>query len=572
MEPKIYITYDLIFDDDPHEIHQYLKSVPRDNLIKFALLLIQSRGKYEYLGDYISAFFCRENESFIEKVLKGIGKHISKDKIKPQDIIPKSYFIVSEKTGLELLRQAYSISIESFETTQTQVIQEQNLFKAILLINQKISKIDVKEEYTEKGELTELYFARSLFCTFLNNYESNNLDPEYLILLQVIKGYYFFKYCESSKLKEHLKMFLERNGLSSWEQYLYNAIKLLLFPFKNEEGYSMILLNEDGDGYSFLHSHAFNKDSVIALEENHDYTYFKSHPLIEVDSHTFIPINTLFCVNHLYRSIYFEFRNINRLLKDTEYYIKGSGLRTIFTTEFSEQYLFDTFMRIILKRRHGVKLSDSDCKEIANIGHEPDFYYRDGNNILLFENKDVLIADYIISSGDYNEIEKVLNQKLVNEAGISQLLYNIKAIDSNKFVWDKSIPKKPRVYPILVLDDSTLCVPGLNFILNTAFERKLKELNIGIKVFPLVVIEMDTLIAFAKDFETGNYKMKDVIDKFCVYQNRQPRRVEPNKILREVFQKYFPFYHFFTTEFAHKPFDYSLFEEICDALRRATEG
>lgn len=408
MEPKIYITYDLIFDDDPLEIHQYLKGVSRDNLIKFALLLIQSRGKYEYLGDYISAFFCRENESFIEKVLTGIYKHTLKDKTKNQDIIPKSYLIVSETTGLELLRQVYSISIESFETTQTQAIQEQNLFKAILLINEKISKIDVKKEYTEKGELTDLFFAQSLFCTFLNNYESNNLDPEYLILLQVIKGYYFFKYCEGSKLKEHLKMFLERNGLSSWEQYLYNAIKLLLFPFKNEEGYSTILLNEDGEGYSFLHSHAFNKDSVIALDENHDYTYFKSHPLIEVDSHTFIPINTLFCVNHLYRSIYFEFRNINKLLKDTKYYIKGRGLRTIFTTEFSEQYLFDTFMRIILKRRHGVKLSDSDCKEIANIGHEPDFYFRDGNNILIFENKDVLIADDIISSGDYDKIEKTL--------------------------------------------------------------------------------------------------------------------------------------------------------------------
>lgn len=216
MEPKIYITYDLIFDDNPLEIHQYLKSVPRDNLIKFALLLIQSRGKYEYLGDYISTFFCRENVPFIEKILKGIDKHTSKDKTNPQDLIPKSYFIVSETTGLELLRQAYSISIESFETTQTQVLQEQNLFKAILLINEKISKIDVKKEYTEKGELTDLFFAQSLFCTFLNNYESNNIDPEYLILLQVIKGYYFFKYCEGSKLKEHLKMFLERNGLSSW--------------------------------------------------------------------------------------------------------------------------------------------------------------------------------------------------------------------------------------------------------------------------------------------------------------------------------------------------------------------
>lgn len=153
MEPKIYITYDLIFDDDPLEIHQYLKGVSRDNLIKFALLLIQSRGKYEYLGDYISAFFCRENESFIEKVLTGIYKHTLKDKTKNQDIIPKSYLIVSETTGLELLRQVYSISIESFETTQTQAIQEQNLFKAILLINEKISKIDVKKEYTEKENL-----------------------------------------------------------------------------------------------------------------------------------------------------------------------------------------------------------------------------------------------------------------------------------------------------------------------------------------------------------------------------------------------------------------------------------
>lgn len=482
-------------------------------------------------------------------------------------MIPKSYFLISETTGLELLRQIFSI--ESFSTPASQIIQEQNLFKAILLINNLVSRTTLKEEYTEKGELSDLFFAKSLFCTFLNNYESNNIDPEYLIILQVIKGYYFFNYCANSKLKEHLRLFLERNGLSSWEQYLYNAIKLLLFPLKNKDGYSMILLNEEREGYSFLHSHAMQIDTVISIDKNNDYTFFKSHPLIEIDSKTFLPINTLFCINNLYKSIYFEFKSINDQLKGTELYIKG--LRTVFTTEFSEQYLFDTFMQIILKRRRGIKLSDIDCKKIANIGHEPDFYYRDGNNILLFENKDIMIADYLKHSGSYEKIWEAVNKKLVVETGLSQILHNIKSINAGNFVWDKTLPKHPRIYPILVMDDSSLCVPGFNYILNVILSDMLKEHNIGIKVSPLAVIELDTIIAFANDFESGKYNLREVIDQYYTHMNHQPRRVGPDQILKEVFKKYFPFNIFFSTEYAHKPFNDELFNEICDSLRKAAK-
>lgn len=232
-------------------------------------------------------------------------------------------------------------------------------------------------------------------------------------------------------------------------------------------------------------------------------------------------------------------------------------------------------MRKILKRRNGVKLSDSDCKSIANIGHEPDFYHRDGKNIFLFENKDIMIAADVKRCGNYEEFENVLNEKLVTNIGIGQLVHNIQNIDSNKFMWDKHIPKNSRVYPILVLDDSSLCVPGLNHILNSALESKLKDLNIGIKVFPLVVIELDTMIAFVKDFELGKYKLKDVIEKYIIFRNQTPikegRIIEPEKIMREVFQKYFPFYQFFSEKFAHKPFDEELFEEICDTLRKADD-
>lgn len=557
----------MVFDDEPKHITEYLKVFDRSSVIKTALLLIQSCSKYEGLVEYISNFFCKDNIAFVSAVLHKFQKQLHDKDDEPASIIPKSYFLISETTGLELLRQIFSI--EKFSIPAPQIIQEQNLFKAILLINSLVSKTTVKEEYTEKGDLSDLFFAKSLFCTFLNNYESNNISPEYLVILQVIKGYYFFKYCENSKLKEHLRIFLEQNGLSSWEQYLYNVIKLFLFPLKNEKGYSTILLTEDGNGYSFLHSHAFPLDTVIPIEKNNDYTFFKSHPLIEVDSKTFLPINTLFCVNKLYKSIYFEFKSINDYLKGTELYIKG--LRTVFTTEFSEQYLFDTFMQIILKRRHGIKLSDIDCKRIANIDHKPDFYYRDGNNILLFENKDIMIADYLKHSRNYDKIWEVVNKKLVVEAGLSQIIHNIKSIDSGNFVWDKTLPKHPRVYPVLVLDDISLCVPGFNYILNNVLSDLLKEQNIGIKVFPLAIIELDTLIAFANDFETGKYSLKEVIDKYYVHMNYQPKRVGLDQIVTEVFKKYFPFNIFFTTEFAHKPFNDELFNEICDSLRKATK-
>lgn len=311
-------------------------------------------------------------------------------------------------------------------------------------------------------------------------------------------------------------------------------------------------------------------DTVISIDKNSDYTFFKSHPLIEIDSKTFLPINTLFCINNLYKSIYFEFKSINDQLKGTGFYIKG--LRTVFTTEFSEQYLFDTFMQIILKRRRGVKLSDIDCKKIANIGHEPDFYYRDGNNILLFENKDIMIADYLKHSGSYEKIWEAVNKKLVVEAGLSQILHNIKSIDAGNFVWDKTLPKHPRIYPILVMDDSSLCVPGFNYILNVILSDMLKEHNIGIKVFPLSVIELDTIIAFANDFETGKYNLREVIDQYYTHMNYQPRRVGPDQILKEVFKKYFPFNIFFSTEYAHRPFNDELFNEICESLRKATKG
>lgn len=572
MKTRIYLTYKLIFDDEPKDIVEYLKPFNRNFLIRTALELIQSRDKYDNIKDYVERFICKENIPFISNILNRIEKLNGGDSTDPTNLIPRSYFLISETTGLELLKHTFAIDPLSYKEDGDKVILEQNLFKAILLINSKISHFEVTEEFNDKGELSDLFYAKSFFCMYFNNFERTFLHPEYIILNQFIKGYYFFKYCENSKLKEHLKRFLEKNNINSWELYLYNVLKLLLFPLKNQNGYVSISLNEEREGYSFLHSHSFLIDTIIPLEKNNDYTFFKSNPLIEVDNKTFLPINTMFCINHLYKSIYFEFREINKELAGTEYFLNDRGLLTTFTTEFSEQYLFDMFVRKVLKKKHGIKLSDRECKAIKSIGEEPDFYFRDGNNIFIFENKDIMIADNIKNNMQYDEIEQTINNKLIKKSGISQLVKHIKKINNHNFIWDRNIPNNPRIYPILVIDDASLCVPGLNYILNTALQNQLIEAKIDIKVFPLVLLELDSLIAFGAKFEKGEYKLKEIIDRYYIFQTRKPRKVPLRDLLKEVFQKFFPFYYFLSTEIDHHPFDDTLFKEICEYLKEKTEG
>ena len=568
MEPCIYITYDMLFKDEPLDIAEYLESLGRLQAIDFALgLLYISNNSKITLNEYVKLFLSSHNREFAEYITTNYKEVLYVDTTQPSGIIPRSYFLVSESTAQELLRVIFSI--QEYKHNVPTVIQEQNLLKAITLINQFISHWNIENEINSRGDFTDLFYAKSFFCSFLKNYERTKAHPVFTAILQTIKGYHFFEFCKNDKLSAHLSRFLENNGVNTWHEYLYNAIRLILFPLQEQNGkYPMITLNDnDIDGYTFLHSHSFNINEIIPLEKNHDYTFFKSHPLIEVDKRTYIPINTLFCINHLYRSVYFELREINHSFTNTENYIKG--LLTHITSNFSERNLFRRYIQNTLTRQKGIKLSEDDCSKIKKSDHKPDFYFRDGNNILLFENKDIKIADSIIQSYDYNRIEEVLNKKVINDAGLSQLAFNIQAIDQRTFPWDRNIPNNPRIYPILVLDDSTLSVPGFNYILKDALESQLKEMNLKTKVHPLVVIELDTLIAFADSFKSGKIKLKDTIDKYFTYQKSNRKRVEPKNILEEVYHKYYPFYIFVSQHIIGEPTDYNIFNEICKELKRS---
>ena len=571
MDTKIYIDYEMIFADTPFSIFDYLRHIDRQNLICVAIRLIYSDDMFSSFKDYCAEFFCAENSNFANKCYHILDKHLQENNKDITSVIPRTYIITSQSTALELLRQTFSINISDFVPDTPQVLQEQYLFKAILLINQSIGHWEVPLEYNSKGETTNLCLAKSLLCTTLNNFGSSNLKAEYVAMLQIIKGYHFFKYCEHSKIKEHLSVFLENNGAKSWYHYLYDAIRLILFPLQNKQGYfPRIELNSQRDGEKFLRAHSFKEDTIVPLEVNQDYTYFKSHPLIELNDGTYLPISPIFCINHIYKSIYFEFKAINESFFGTDNHIKGQGLLSIFTTEFSEQTLFERYVRNAICRHRGIKKSDRDCKKEKTFGHEPDFYLRDGNNIILFENKDIMIPDHIISAKQYDLLEHELDKKLVKK-GIHQLIYNIKQIENKIFKWDSSLPNKPKVYPVLVIDDSSLCAPGLNYILNEVFLQLLECNNIKLKVYPLAIVELDTLIAFANHFQHPDVRFKKLLEQYYDYisRNKRPEKIE--QLMREVLHKYFPFYILMSQEIVKTPFDNTIFEKVLDEVREATQ-
>ena len=572
MDTKIYIDYEMIFADKPSSVFDYLRHLDRQNLIGVALRLIYSDDMFSDFKDYCAEFFCAENFNFANECYRLLNEHIQENNRDITSIIPRTYIITSQSTALELLRQTFAINISDFVLDTPQVLQEQYLFKAILLINQLIGHWEAPLEYNSNGETTNLCLAKSLLCTTLNNFGSSNFKAEYVAMLQIIKGYHFFKYCEQSKIKEHLSVFIENNGAKSWYHYLYDAIRLILFPLQNKQGnFPRIELNSQRDGEKFLRAHSFKEDTIVPLETNQDYTYFKSHPLIELNDGTYLPISPIFCINHIYKSIYFEFKAINESFLGTANHIKGQGLLSIFTTEFSEQTLFERYVRNAICRHRGIKKSDRDCKKEGTFGHEPDFYLRDGNNIILFENKDIMIPDHIVCSKQYDQLEQELDKKLVKK-GINQLIYNIKQLENKTFKWDSNLPNKPKIYPVLVIDDSSLCAPGLNFILNEVFQQQLKCNNIKLKVYPLAIVELDTLIAFANYFQLPNVRFKKLLEQYYDYISRNKRPEKIDQLMREVLHKYFPFYIFMSQEIVNTPFDNTIFEEVLDEMREATQA
>ncbi|MGX9987230.1 hypothetical protein [Soonwooa purpurea] len=390
--------------------------------------------------------------------------------------------------------------------------EELDLFKAFLIINEGINRndnltLDITEDSIEK--IAEIFVSLKFSTADLGVYEDVNLE---LLKLAYVTSYKFEQLINFLKSKEEYEYLIEDlckyfnqdsvEKLSTHVDFL--LVQILLFKNNN----SFKLRVEDEDSNKFLQSLTSNE---IIVET--DFLNLRNHPLYKIDEFTYSIVDPFFVLDKFTKSVKF-------ILKDS--FNKKNNLserdRTFFNfynKGFSEEFLMKNLLDDIFYRKYYIKQNDVSSKE-----KEPDYYYRYNNDIFIFEYKDVLIAKEIKTSGDIEQIIDALKKKfLINPTngkpiGIGQLINHIKAISENEFIFDDGInlDKRNKIYPILLLSDRLLEIPGISYIMNKWLHNNLPDVNKNLIVNDLVIIDIDTLIFFAEYLKRKDKHFKQLLE------------------------------------------------------------
>ncbi|MDX6191615.1 hypothetical protein SGQ83_19835 [Flavobacterium sp. Fl-318] len=426
--------------------------------------------------------------------------------------------LVSRESSLKLAEIIFSnkeVLIDDNNNPKNIDSDEINLFKSFLVINKEVNskqKLTTSENEENRESLAQMMIAMSFSTSDLGVFKDStfefgklvycaierfeilieflNSDSDYQYLTDDVCSY--FKVKSIDKLRKHVK-------------YLFS--QLLILKTKNSYKFNV---DDDDESKLFL-------DTLISneIDIDDDFTVLKNYPLYKIDDEIYSVIDHFFVVDKFYKSVRF-------ILKES--FNKNHGLsnkdRTFFeffNTKFSEEFLMKTILDKVFNRPHYFKKYQN-----INKPYEPDYYLRDGKTIFIFENKDVLIRKDIKSSGDIDKILNIFKDKFFENngkpIGIGQLINSILQIVENNFDYDNYVNTKKNftIYPILLVNDRILEIPGVNYILNQWYlksvKEKLKEKYNHNFTKNLTIIDIDTIVFGSNYFTKTNNNFKNFIE------------------------------------------------------------
>jgi hypothetical protein len=492
-------------EEEPKEIIEYLDSVPKDKLLKI-IGLFNTFPRHNYDTIY-------SNPEIQADIINRVENYRRKNNIidKPE--------LVSRETHLKFAEVILSNKDKLLENNDSldTYSKELNLFKALLIINQKNKKgeplISEDLEITEKiaqmmvaisfptsdlGRADDITdeLSKLVYCTierFEMLIEFLNSKPDYEYLVKAL--YLHFNVESIDKLRKYVK------------SLFYNLLRLKI---NNLYAFSVT----DEKDKLFLSSLVSNDIGI-----DYDFTNLRKYPIYKLNDETYSIIDYFLTVDKFYKGVKFilkESFNEKDGLPD-----KDGRFFNFFNKQFSENFLMKTVLDKVFHKSYFIKKNVKNIKRDKT--HEPDYYVRHNNCILFFENKDVLIRKEVKSSGDIKKILKVFEEKFLKNndgkpVGIGQLVNSISQIVENNFNYDDYVNTKPNliIYPILLIHDRILEIPGVNYILNKWYLESVKD-KLGEKYNPnfiksLTVIDIDTIIFGLDHFTKNDNNFKDFIE------------------------------------------------------------
>ena len=319
------VQFDSFFKEPKKQIVDYLKRVPREFAIRFALLMSNFKHETDWRSqlekmafDYVVKQCCTHILQAKENELKELSKGVQDFEI----------VLFTQLTGLEILRILFSIPTHSHKFKSHE--WQGNLLKAITLVNDELVK-DIPS--FKNGSLYR-------FTKSVKTYKYE-LDDRVVVYAAVYRSMQLLKFLENHTTKEcnsiRIKLCeaLETDSLSKHMKFIFEWLERLDFEPKTANQIfrvSQTQQRQEFDKFSISCDDVF--DSIV----KDDYTKFKEKPFLNIKDGEYGIINNTFAANLIYNRLRFAILSI----------CKSSNLCDFshwYNTEFIEKCLFESVLK-----------------------------------------------------------------------------------------------------------------------------------------------------------------------------------------------------------------------------------
>jgi len=417
-------------------------------------------------------------------------------------------YAASAETPLILLRTIMSIPESRGQVDVPRM--ERNLYKAFLIANHVTMNKEHGEFPCKPEEDREMYLAyvmMSMFCSV--DFTNQKQDLNERLINQNVRCIEFFEFIrQDDELKGLYQDFLNEYHTDSWQSF-FKTIWSIIALAGNKTGVVNFENITDTDhlmAESIIDKDAIDISETIRWEDNIDYTAFRQRPFIRIAPHEYAIIDLGFVIDRLFNGIYFIFNDLWK----KKHPDKEKFFNIWFTSEFSEKRIFDGVLDVVVRSQGYFGLSDAQCLQITKrTSSPPDYYIKDGNNVILFENKDVKIKKEVKEKGILAELIAETDKKFVGymeggkfrPKGVGQLVANAKRIQEGTFAFDTGVNKDSIIYLVLVVADNRQVTAGWkNYLNRKMIEECMRQGVDESRIRPLILTDLGTLMMYKKNF------------------------------------------------------------------------
>lgn len=544
MDIRARVYYEDFFAEKAESPKFYLKFISTKNVIALASII---NGKI-----YNSRSLDKTQYDLIIDLLGYLDKPVRDRLVRNlvSSVTTKEFNYKIEELGffsrdacIQLVKEALSNPNKVKEKEITDSGNILHFLKALFAVNSELNDESDLVRKSEPASNDFEYCKRLLWPTLLSQFEYMTNTS---IKFQLSRGIYFQNFISKSEYKVYLTSFLESKGHKSAISYFLEITNLIIhLTTISSDGKSISSNTRINDPLGLFDQFILEYD-MDSSSPKWTTNNLREKPLFRFRDNEFYIIDIGFLVSKLYDGLTFDF-------------YKNSGIEEVLTfaeyRSFIGNFTEKSFFQSLFEKTLSLDFSKSGYEKVneSYLGL-PDFWGLNGNDLILFEIKDIIFRDEVMESGDLDRIEEELKKRIANfekpKQGFGQLLRIIEDLDSGKIELE-SIPQKSlrrlKIFPILIHSNHFLEMPGVNVLVYNEFMNALDKVslaNIKTKnIQPPAIIHMKY---FIEDYPTirfvKNGRFKNELKTYAsklkrVDQNGFISR-RPNKIYTDSYESF----------------------------------